>query len=344
MPKTLRNVYDKNLTFENIVKAYNNAKKNKHKTEELLIFEMNLETNLYNLYRDLKACRYKPGNYREFTIFEPKERIIKNLPFRDRIVHQWYIEEFIKPFYIPRFISDTYACIPGKGTHKASYKLREYSNHMYRKYENFYYVKCDIKKFFYSIDKDILYNILSKKIKDKKLLLLTKTIVYDLDDTGIPIGNYTSQYFANILLSKLDYYVKRELKVKYYVRYMDDFICLVKTKAEAKKVLGKINDYVEKQLHLKLNHKSRIIPSYLGIDFCGYVMKRNKCFVRKSFIKRCKKRMKKWETLYKKDKLNKRQMMQTIQCFRAHAKHSDTLIDDFFKDSKYFFNSDKSSK
>ena len=206
---------------------------------------------------------------------------------------------------------------------------------MYRKYGNFYYVKCNIKKFFYTIDKDVLFDILSRNIKDKKLLSLTKTIVYDLDDTGIPIGNYTSQYFANIYLSELDYYVKNELKVKFYVRYMDDFVCLVRTKKEAREVLDAINVFVESVLHLTLNHKSRIIPSYRGIDFCGYVMKRDKIYVRKSFIKRCRKRVKKWHTLYKHDKLNKKKMGETIQCFRAHAKHSDTIIDECIGDLEF---------
>ena len=334
MSKTLRNVYDDALTFDNLLKAYNNAKKNKQKKEEVILFEMNLETNLYNLYRELKACKYKPGKYREFTIYEPKERIIKSLPFRDRIVHQWYVEEFIKPYFIPRFISDTYACIPGRGTHKASYKIREFTSVMYRKYGNFYYVKCDIKKYFYTVDKDVLFKIMSKVIKDKKLLLLTKAIIYDGEELGIAIGNYTSQYFANIYLSELDYYIKYELGVRFYVRYMDDFVCLVRMKSEARDLLNKISVFAQNGLHLKLNHKSRIIPSYRGIDFCGYVTKRNKTYVRKSFIKRCRKRVRKWNTLYKMDKLNMKKMNETIQCFKAHASHSDTIIGNYI--NRYF--------
>ena len=326
MCKSIKNEFDKHLSFEKLYSAYERAVKNKKHNKERLLFELDLESNLYNLYRELKHGTYKSGKYREFTIYEPKERLIKSLPFRDRIVHEWYIEEFIKPYFIPRFISDTYACIPGRGTHKASYKLKHFNKIMYKKYKNFYFIKCDIKKFFYNIDKNILYNILKKRIKDKKLLNLTKKLIFDKSGEGLPIGNYTSQYFANIYLSELDYYIKYDLNIKYYLRYMDDFVMLVPSKKIAKLYLEKIEIFINNKLHLELNLKSRIIPNYLGIDFCGYFIKRNKVYIRKNTLKRFNKKIIKWKRLYKLDKLDIKKLISSINSYSAHVKHSDTVL------------------
>ena len=155
---------------------------------------MKLEINLMNLYKDLKRNKYKIGKYKEFIIYEPKERIIKALPFRDRIVQTWYIEEFIKPFIVKRFIKDSYACLLDKGTHKAVKNLQKYMQVINKHNNNYYVLKCDIKKYFYNIDKDILFNIMKDYIKDKKLLDLTKIFIYDDTKLGIPIGNYTKEF------------------------------------------------------------------------------------------------------------------------------------------------------
>ena len=145
------------------------------------------------------------GKYRTFKIYEPKERVIRALPYVDRIVHQWYIHEFIKPYIVPRFINDSYACIEGRGTHKAVDKAQEYMRKMKNNYGAYYIVKCDISGFFYNIDKDVLYNILKRFIRDHKLLDITYEFIYnDGEEVGLPIGNYTSQFFANIYMNELD--------------------------------------------------------------------------------------------------------------------------------------------
>ena len=189
MSKSIRNCFDEKLTFIKLLEAHKRAKKGKSNKYEVLLFESNLEINIMNLYYDLKYNNYKLGKYKTFTIYEPKERIIKALPYRDRIVQQWYVEEFIKPFFIKRFIDDSYACIDNKGTHKAVKKLQFYMMKMNKLYGDYYILKCDIKKFFYNIDKDILFNILKKYISDKKVLNLTKIFIYDDDNNiSIPIG------------------------------------------------------------------------------------------------------------------------------------------------------------
>lgn len=227
MSKSIKKCFGRKLTFTKILEAHKRASKGKKQKKEIILFEMDLETNIVKILNDIKNNKYKFGKYREFIIYEPKERLIKSLPYRDRIVHQWYIEEFIKPFFLPRFIKDTYACIENRGTHKVVINVQKYMRKMKKYNQNYYVLKCDIKKYFYNIDKKILLQILKENIKDRKIINFTEVILGDLEEVGIPIGNYTSQFFANIYLNKFDHYVKEELKIKYYVRYMDDFILLV---------------------------------------------------------------------------------------------------------------------
>ena len=210
--------------------AHKRARKHKTYKDEIINFEINLENNLVNLCNNICNKKYHLGKYYTFKIYDPKERLIKALPYVDRIVHQWYVEEFIKPFILPRFINTTYACLENRGTHKAVDKVQKYLRIYQHNNPNFWILKCDIKKFFYNINPNILFNILKKYISDKELLNFTKLLIFDDDaingEVGIPIGNYTSQFFANIYLNELDQYVKRKLKIKYYIRYMDDFILL----------------------------------------------------------------------------------------------------------------------
>ena len=147
------------------------------------------------------------------------------MPYRDRIVHQWYIEEFIKPYIVPKFVNTTYACLTNKGTHRAVQEVQHQMRKFKRNFGDFWILKCDIRKFFYTIDPIILYKLMQKYIGDKKILELTKILIFNdsinCNSKGIPIGNYTSQFFANIYLNELDQYIKRTLKIKNYTRYMD---------------------------------------------------------------------------------------------------------------------------
>ena len=249
MSKTIKNCFDEKLTFEKLLEAHVRAREGKRSKKEVILFEMDLETNIIRILDEIKENRYRFGEYREFRVYEPKERIIKSLPYRDRVVHQWYVEEFIKPYFFPRFIRDTYACLDERGTHKAVERVQDKMRKMKRRCGKYYVLKCDVRKYFYSIDKKILMNILKDRIADKKLLQFSELILNDGQDIGIPIGNFTSQYFANIYLNELDHYVKEELRVKHYIRYMDDFILMVPTKEEAKELLGKIRIYLQEHLN-----------------------------------------------------------------------------------------------
>ena len=324
MSKTIKNVFDEHLTFVKLLEAEQRASIGKKNKKEVILFEMDLETNIIKILNELKNDTYKFGKYRSFIIYEPKERLIRSLPFRDRIVHQWYIEEFIKPFMYKRFIKDTYACLDDKGTHKAVEITQKYMKRMKKKYGKYYILKCDIKKYFYSIDKSILINILSNLISDKKLMSFTYKILADGENISIPIGNYTSQWFANIYLNELDHYVKEKLCVKYYVRYMDDFIFLLKDKEECKLVLNNIRAFLSEKLHLELNHKTKYYPSTMGINFCGFRIFETHRLLRNRCKKKIKKNINLWNRLYLEKKLNKHKVLLCWNSFLGHASHGSS--------------------
>lgn len=203
MPKKIKNCFYKSLTFDKMLEAHYRAKKHKTYKEEVIKYELNLENNLINLINKIKNEKYSLGNYYEFKVYEPKERLIKALPYEDRIVHQWYVEEFIKPYILPKFINTSYACISGKGTHNAVNELQKDMRILKRSNPNFWILKCDIKKFFYSIDPFILFNIMKKYINDKALLNFTKLLIFDkkenINEIGIPIRELYKSIFCKYL-------------------------------------------------------------------------------------------------------------------------------------------------
>lgn len=325
MPKTIKNMFDKKLNYIAFYNAHIRASSNKKSRSDVIKYEIDLETNLMNLYNSIKNGKYHVGKYHQFTIYEPKKRIIQSLPYKDRIVHQWYVGEFILPYIVPKFIKDTYACIKNRGTHKAVKQLQNYMKIMQRNNGTYYILKCDIKKYFYSIDKDILYTIMKKHITDKKLLAFTKLLIYDSDvNTGIPIGNYTSQFFANIYLNELDHYVKEHLKVKYYIRYMDDFILLIKTKDDASRMKVLIENYISTKLNLSLNQKSKYYPNKLGVDFCGYHIFETHCLIRKRSKRKIRSIIRKANFDYRQSKLDKKKLEMKYNSWKAHASHANT--------------------
>lgn len=325
MPILRNNFFYNHLTFDSMYAAFLRARKDKISRYDVMEFEYELERNIVKLVEEIKLGTYKIGNYRKFLVYEPKKREIKALPFRDRVVHQWFVYEFIIPISVPRFIHDSYACIKNKGTHAAVNRLKYFMRKARLDYGEFYILKMDIKKFFYSIQPDILMSLLKKIYKDKRFLRLCETLIYESDtEVGIPIGNYTSQYFANIYLNELDQYIKHNLKVKYYIRYMDDFILLVKDKKDAKRKFDLIKNFLKKELKLDLNHKSKYYPSKMGVDFCGYRIFHTHILVRNRSKKKMKQRINQWNYLYKKDELNMQEVQRSFNSWKAHIKHADS--------------------
>ena len=187
----MRNIFYDNLTFEKFIAAHYRAKKNKMYKNAILNFDLNLESNIITLISSIKNNTYKVGEYHSFVVYEPKERIIQSLPYKDRVVHQWYVEEFIKPYILPKFINTSFACLPDKGTHHAVDSIQKMMIQYNKKYPDYYILKCDIKKYFNSIDTIILFDILKKYINDKALLTFTHKILFENrpfeNHVGIPI-------------------------------------------------------------------------------------------------------------------------------------------------------------
>ncbi len=328
MPEKIKKLFYQKLTYEKLIAAHYRAKKHKSSKGEILRYELNLESNIMNLLDDLKNKRYRVGAYRQFMIYEPKARIIKSLPYKDRIVHQWIVEEFIKPYITPRLIETTFACIVNRGTHASANQMQRYMRRLYNKNIDYWVLKCDIRKFFYSINPEILYKILQKYISDADLLYLIKIILFDNrdpnDKIGIPIGNYTSQYFANIYLNELDQYIKRTLKVKYYVRYMDDFVLLLPNKEECKRCKKLISDFLAKNLELSLNEKTKYYPCKMGVDFCGYRLFPTHALLRNSNKTKIKNCIRRWNKQYANHTLNVNHAIMSFNSWYGHAIHCNS--------------------
>ncbi len=293
--KRYKNVYRKLCSSENICLAYLKAKKGKSKKLSVVEFDKDFKENLENLKTDLENMNYRPRPLKKFIVRDPKTRTIHASAFRDRIVHHAVIN-ILDPIFEKIFIYDFFASRKDKGTHPAiqrfDYFKRKVSqnglilktassggganNFIVRDYDSIqgYCLKADIKHYFDSVDHEVLISILRKKIKDGKFIWLVRLILKNFDSEvkgkGMPLGNYTSQFFANVYLNELDYFVKHELKAKYYIRYVDDFVILHRSKKRLEYFKIKIIEFL-KNINLELHpDKSKIIPLRKGVTFLGY--------------------------------------------------------------------------
>ena len=201
MPKKIKNVFFKSLTFQKFLEAHNRAKKNKIYKNEVLKFDLNLESNIISIIKGIKNNTFKVGDYYSFIVYEPKERLIHSLPYRDRVVHQWYVEEFVKPYIMPKFIGTSFACLPDRGTHKAVAAVQKMMQKYSKKYPDYYILKCDIRKYFNSIDTNVLFEIMKKYIEDKAMLKFTHQLIFENRPFKTNARNtYSEIILVNILL------------------------------------------------------------------------------------------------------------------------------------------------
>lgn len=308
MANTIRNEYEKALSYEALMKAHVQSRKGKGYRKEIILFNLKQEEYIMWLYEQLKTLKYKHGGYTVFYITEPKLRRIEKSRYIDRIVHRWYVNSFIKPYFIPKFIETSYACLENKGMHKACLDVQKAMKHCKNIWGEYYILKMDIKKYFENINKNIVYEILQRKIKDEKVLWLTREILYSNEgENNLPIGNYTSQMFANIYLNELDQYVKHKLKGKYYFRYMDDAILIRKTKEEAKNDLENIKEFLKEKLKLELNKKTQIFKNKQEVNFCGYKINEYRLKIRDKGKKKLKKKVKELKQKIKQGKTSSKE-------------------------------------
>jgi RNA-directed DNA polymerase len=284
-------LFERLCSLENLHKAYMEARRNKRYRKSILRFGINLEENLLKLREELLGQTYKHGGYRQFFVYDSKKRLIKVAPFRDRVMHH-ALCNIIEPIFDQNFIHDSYACRIGKGTHRAIKKLYAFFKilKLSKGNINFYCLKCDIKKYFYNINKDILSRFIKRRVKDKRIIWLVDEIIYSdisSENVGVPIGNLTSQLFANIYLDNLDKFIKHHLRAKYYLRYMDDFLILGHDKRLFHLSIIRIERFLAKYLQLELNHKrTGIFPTRLGVDFLGFINFYYYRLIRKSSVNR----------------------------------------------------------
>ena len=294
MPKTIRNKYYKYLTYEKLMEAHIKSRKGKGLRKEIILFNLKQEEYILWLLEELRNKTYKHGGYTSFYVTEPKVRKIEKSRYLDRIVHRWLVDNFLAPAFVPQFIQNSYACLKQRGMHRAAIYVQDSMKHCIRIWNEYYILKMDIAKYFDNINKEILLNIIKKKIKDENILWLINEILYaQKREKGLEIGNYTSQMFANIYLNEIDQYIKHNLKIKYYCRYLDDSIVIVKTKKEAKNALEKIKIFLKENLGLELNKKTQIFKNKQGVNFCGYKINEYRMKLRDKGKQKLKKKVKK---------------------------------------------------
>jgi len=265
--------YKKMCIFQNLYDAHLAARKGKRCKGEIIRYEMNLGPNLCILLHELEEKLYKPRGYKHFMVYEPKARSIFAPDYEDRIVQHCLCDNIVMPILEKKLIFDNAACRVGKGTHFSINRLSGFMRQFHKKHGvKGYFLKCDIKKYFENINHDILKQRLIKVFEPEvyNLLCLIINSYENTPGTGLPLGNQTSQWFALYYLDMIDRYIKEKLMIKYYVRYMDDFVLLHHDKDYLKKCLIKIQQICQDSLKIELNHKTQIFPVKNGVEYLGW--------------------------------------------------------------------------
>lgn len=323
-------LYHKVHDFENLYKAYLDSRKGKRWKTATNRFELNALECVAHLQKQLKEMNYRMGEYNVFRITEPKERIIKSTAFKDKVVQRSLCDNVLEPTFERSLIYDNYACRRGKGTHAALKRTEEFYRVAYRKHgQDVWVLKCDVEKYFDSIDHEIVKRLMRKFFNDDRLLWLLDMIIDSTDGKGVPIGNQSSQWFSVLLLNGMDHYIKEKLRIKWYVRYMDDFVLIHHDKEYLRQCKKEI-ELILDDLELKLNYKSHIFPMRHGVDFLGfhtYITKTGKLIkkVRHDSNKRVKRKLKKFKVLYKNGERTQQQIKQAYSSWENHVKHGDSF-------------------
>lgn len=277
MKKSFNNKYEDIISIENLLGAWQEFLKGKKRKEDVLEFQKNLMANIISLHYDLADKSYKHGGYKAFNINDPKPRNIHKASVRDRVLHRATYRK-LYPHFDRTFISDSFSCRFEKGTHKAMGRFKSFALKVSKNNtKQCWVLKGDIKKCFASIDHQILFEILKEYIKDENITWLLEKIVSSFNtkdkmETGLPLGNLTSQLLVNIYMNKFDQWIKHRMKVKYYIRYADDFVILSTDRDYLWELVPKIADFLEEDLKLTL-HPDKLFVKTLasGVDFLGWV-------------------------------------------------------------------------
>lgn len=337
--KRLGDVWSGVVSFDNLWMAWRKARRGKRSRAPVQHFALDLEGHLLQLQAELDAGTYRPGTYRQFTVYERKPRVISAAPFRDRVVHHAVMNVLETPLD-RRFIFDSYACRVGKGTHAAVDRYQQWAQRWP------YVLKLDVRRYFPSIDHEILKEELRRYLKDRRVLELLDTII-DLsppsgerdpvylpgDDlltplerrTGIPIGNLTSQFFANLYLNRFDHWVKGTLGVNGYLRYVDDLVILSHDKGQLVEWRLAIRDYLARENRLRLHpNKGQIMPVAAGINLLGYqVWPRRRRLANQNGY-RFRRRLRRLLMRFRDGRIERERLEASIQAWIGHSAHAET--------------------
>jgi len=335
--KRLGGIWSQLVSFENLLQGFRLARLGKRSRPGVAEFGLNLEPELLRLQRELQAGSYWPGEYRLFTIYERKPRIIAAAPFRDRVVHH-ALMHVIDPPLDRAFIVDSYACRCGKGVHKAVDRYQAWAQ-SYR-----FALKMDVRQYFPSIDHDLLKEKLRRRIKDRRTLELLDCIIdgspggngqqcyFPGDDlfspferrVGIPIGNLTSQFFANLYLDDLDHYIKQVLQLRPYLRYVDDMVVLGHDKRRLADIRAAVRDRLGAD-RLRLHpHKAHITHVSDGLNLLGYFVFPHRRRLRNDNGYRFARKLRGMAVAYRTGRLEWPKVVASTQSWIGHAKHADT--------------------
>ncbi len=337
---SLQNCFTDTISLDNLTKAHKKAMIGKRSNAKAANSNYHFMSQLLTIQDELKNDSYYPSPYRDRIIREPKVRHIQAPDFRDRIIHH-AIHSVLNSFYERHFIPDSYACRPGRGIHSATYKIQSF---LQTSTVPLYVCKLDISKYYASINHERLKQLLSTKICDTQMLRLLNAIIDSIDSgtehdnlfpldsyfhtkgpRGIPIGNLTSQLFANIYLHHADMYAKQQLKIRRYIRYMDDILIFHESKSQLQIWQQAMTDFLYNDLCLTINpHKIRIYPARLGVDFVGYVIFPHSMRLRGSSVRRFKKRYRRQLKAMLTDKVSLDTIQTSFDAWSAHARHANT--------------------
>jgi retron-type reverse transcriptase len=337
--KRYGHLWDELISFSSLLRAANKARRGKRFRRDVARFHFDLEHELWQLHEELTGKTYTPEGYNTFWIYEPKRRLISAAPYRDRVVHH-ALTQVLEPMFEPSFIHDSYACREGKGTHAAVRRAQNYAR-------RFRYVwKADIRKFFPSLDHEILKSLVARKIKDPHVTWLVDKIVdhsnsqepvtmwFPGDDLftpgerrrGLPIGNQTSQFFANVYLDPMDHFIKETLGAGGYVRYVDDFLVFSNDKANLAIMRRRLTDFLVR-LRLKLHpRKNTVFPVTEGIRFLGYRVFPTHRLLIKENVRRFRRRARKMQAEFAVRELDWPDIRQRLMSWVGHARQANTHV------------------
>lgn len=338
MAITYRNLWPHVITWENLLAAYHRCRRRKRYKVEAVRFDFDWESHLRQLQQELTDGTYQPGGYRNFYVFEPKRRKISAAPFRDRIVHHAVVG-VLEPLYERRFLHDSYACRKDKGTHRALDRAQAYLR------RHRFFLKTDIVRFFPNVDHQVLFDLLARTIRDERLLELIRQILQSgegvladeatpgyfpgddlftrLRPTGLPIGNLTSQFFANVLLDPVDHFVKEELRIPGYVRYADDLVLFAADKSRLWDAHARLQECFT-TLRLRLHEdKTQLRPCASSLKFLGFVLRRSGRRLQQTGIRRFNLRLRCLRREFREGRIGFREIRQSLQAWQAHVQDAN---------------------